>query len=37
MIFNTVNLDWLTYIQKFDVPLQVAKGLKEANTNEFKF
>jgi hypothetical protein len=23
MIFNTVNLDWLTGIKKFEVPLQV--------------
>jgi hypothetical protein len=32
MIFNTVNLDWLICIQKFEVPLQVAKGLKEGNS-----
>jgi hypothetical protein len=23
MVFNTVNLDWHTYIQNFEVPLQV--------------
>jgi hypothetical protein len=28
MIFHTANLDWLTYIQKFEVPLQVVNRTK---------
>jgi hypothetical protein len=28
MIFNNINLDGITYIQKFEDPLQVANELK---------
>jgi hypothetical protein len=37
MIFNTMNLDWLTCIQNFEVPLQVENGLKRNIKKEFKF
>jgi hypothetical protein len=36
MIINTINSDLLTYIKKFEVPLQVAKGLKEDNSKRVK-
>jgi hypothetical protein len=37
MILNTVNLDWLTCIPKFEATLQVANRLKWENPKEFKF
>jgi hypothetical protein len=37
MIFNTINLGWLTCIQNFEVPLEVENGLKRNIKKEFKF
>jgi hypothetical protein len=37
MIFNTVNLDYLTCIKKFEVPLQVAIGTKKENLKRVKY
>jgi hypothetical protein len=37
MILNTVNLDWLTCIPNFEVPLQVKNGLKRNIQKDFKF
>jgi hypothetical protein len=36
MIFNTVNLDELTCIQKFDVPLEVANMTKKKKSNKIQ-
>jgi hypothetical protein len=33
-MLNTTNLDWLTCIQKFEVPLQVAVRTKKKNSEK---
>jgi hypothetical protein len=33
MIFQNMNLDWLTCIQEFGVPLQVVNKTKDLNSN----
>jgi hypothetical protein len=37
ILFNTVNLDWLTCIPNFEVSLQLANGLNRKIQKEFKF
>jgi hypothetical protein len=37
MTFRMVNLDWLTLLKNFEVPLQVAIGTKRKIQKEFKF
>jgi hypothetical protein len=37
MIFNAVNLYWLTCIQKIEVPLQVVNRAQNREFKKFKF